>query len=561
MDRAILLDEAFYPLKKLHCPVAVSREGPHILVLFEALQRLKATHASTNPDLAALVINKLPGEHRGTTYTKNELCQDTVDARDFFRMFTSVDDRTRQFILTPLKTGKLDSVAQDPCRDRCFEAGHAQCTEAILALYEGAGVGIQRAPRERVIEDILVYRHTNDFDSLGNLMVCPPTAQCPNGAIIYGNSTPHDDMDLDFTWTPQCPQRPANLAENDPFCTNEQQIRLNDSRGDINPDLLDIFQTNFSSQKLVSVYTGWLNVGHIDEVISFVKHTDGQFGFKMLINSPALFLSMWREKTEGEGCVFDTPLERGFSDTTSDQLLSIKVAQEVKYPYSGFMVPSVNGCSIRFSEYGTLQNLIRFNQFIQQVIDKIEIKLCRELGLRREDVIKLPILFTGPDELYSSAIALMGRLFDMPPTSTAAEVYPMIFPGLAGGVYHLSSNLVNSIVSPTFMICDMPHSALPIQRYLEENVISPTGIRNIYYVDTWNSIKYQQGGLHCFTGETRDFTVRTTTASRTTASRTPAAARATSISGTSPRGGDRSNKRSKRRNRTRRVRRTTRYRR
>jgi hypothetical protein len=324
---------------------------------------------------------------------------------------------------------------------------------------------------------------------------------------------------------------------------------LNTGHGDINPDLLKIFETNFSSQRVVSVYTGWLEVGHIDEVISFVKHDAGQFGFKMLINSPALFIQMWTEAAaaNAEACLFDRPIEAGFDQTHSDQLLGIKAGQEVKYPYSGFMLPSVNGCTIRLGDNASLQNLIRFNQFLQAVIDKIEIKLCRELGLRPADVIKLPILFTGPDELYNTAIAATGEMYGVEkneehPETFMQQSYSMIFDGAQiGGVYHLSSNLANSIISPTFMICDMPHSTLPIKAYLESNIVSAGGITHIYYVDTWNTVKYQHGGLHCFTGETRDFTARAAAPTHA--------------------GGGRRNRRSKRRNRTRRVRRTARYRR
>jgi hypothetical protein len=237
----------------------------------------------------------------------------------------------------------------------------------------------------------------------------------------------------------------------------------------------------------------------------------------MLINSPALFIDMWTKanNTTPEGCLFDMPLEGSSTDyTTQNQLLAIKAG--VKYPYSGFMLPSTDGCTIKVKDITTLTNLIRFNHFLQAIIDKIQEKLCHQLGLRPTDVIKLPILFTGPDELYNSAIKSTGELFGIERGEDSLQVYLKkayreIFNGAnIGGVYHLSSNLANSIISPTFMICDTPHSILPIKEYMKDNIISPGSITHIYYADTWDTVKYQHGGLHCFTGETRDFTARAT---------------------------------------------------
>ena len=117
-------------------------------------------------------------------------------------------------------------------------------------------------------------------------------------------------------------------------------------------------------------------------------------------------------------------------------------------------------------------------------------------------MIKIPILFTGPDELYAPAIVQQAEEWGM----TVESFHREVFRTRIGGVYHLSSNLVNSVISPTFMICDDPHSILPIDEHLRDTIIRRGGIEAIYFVDTWDSIKYQHGGIHCFTGETRDLT-------------------------------------------------------
>jgi hypothetical protein len=238
----------------------------------------------------------------------------------------------------------------------------------------------------------------------------------------------------------------------------------------------------------------------------------------MLINSPALFINMWTEanSTTPDECLFDLPLEGSGNDyTIRNQLLATK--SSIKYPYSGFMLPSVDGCTIKVKDISTLTNLIRFNRFLQAIIDKIETKLCIEVGLRPTDVIRLPILFTGPDELYNSAIGQQGAVMGMQREEGQSlknylkSVYQLMFEvAEIGGVYHLSSNLANSIISPTYIICDTPHSILPIKEYMEDKIISPGSITHIYYADTWDTVKYQHGGLHCFTGETRDFTARAT---------------------------------------------------
>ena len=103
------------------------------------------------------------------------------------------------------------------------------------------------------------------------------------------------------------------------------------------------------------------------------------------------------------------------------------------------------------------------------------------------DVIKIPILFTGPDELYAPAIVQRAEEWGM----TVEGFYREVFRTRIGGVYHLSSNLVNSVISPTCMICDDPHSTLPIDEHLRDTIIRRGGIEAIY-------IKYQHGGIHLF---------------------------------------------------------------
>lgn len=507
MEHGLLLDEVFYPLEKIHLPLSKGEKGAQMSMVNQ-LYKLKRDYGHVDPALQKLSIYTIPATVKGATYNKTDMCQNTADARDFFRVFSSSTDRSKQYILTPLKTG--DGVKRDPCQDRCFHTDrklHDACRARVHELYEGSGIGIEhKAPSRRCIDDVLVYEWQSRFDSLGNLLVCPPTKLRPTGTILYGNATPDAKMNLEFTWTPVCQPRDDGIV--DPFCTTEQTIHLNSVHStrdgeneitDISPALRHILDTNFSSQHVASVYTGWLEVGHIDEIISFVKHPDGEFGFKMLINSPSLFLSMWSAASDRIGCLFDTTLESG-----GDQLLGMRSEADENCPHSGFALPSVDDCTIRLAQFADaeLSNLIRFNSFLQSVLDTIEQSLCRELGLRSSDVIKIPILFTGPDELYAPAIVQQAEEWGM----TVESFHREVFRTRIGGVYHLSSNLVNSVISPTFMICDDPHSILPIDEHLRDTIIRRGGIEAIYFVDTWDSIKYQHGGIHCFTGETRDLT-------------------------------------------------------
>ena len=105
MEHGLLLDEVFYPLEKIHLPLSKGEKGAQMSMVNQ-LYKLKRDYGHVYPALQKRSIYTIPATVKGATYNKTDMCQNTADARYFFRLFSSSTDRSKQYILTPLKTGE-----------------------------------------------------------------------------------------------------------------------------------------------------------------------------------------------------------------------------------------------------------------------------------------------------------------------------------------------------------------------------------------------------------------------------------------------------------------------
>ncbi|NWZ68332.1 PADI2 deiminase, partial [Acrocephalus arundinaceus] len=117
-------------------------------------------------------------------------------------------------------------------------------------------------------------------------------------------------------------------------------------------------------QAPVELFSDWLNVGHVDEFLSFVPAPDRK-GFRLLLASPSACYQLLREKQE-----------EGFGEAAMFQALD-------RVPK-----PTIN-------EILANEELRKFNDYAQSCISWNRDILKRSLGLAEPDILDIPQLFQG----------------------------------------------------------------------------------------------------------------------------------------------------------------------
>ncbi|NXM40371.1 PADI1 deiminase, partial [Gymnorhina tibicen] len=123
-------------------------------------------------------------------------------------------------------------------------------------------------------------------------------------------------------------------------------------------------------QAPVELFSDWLQVGHVDEFLSFVPAPDRK-GFRLLLASPSACYQLLREKQEegfGEAAMFQAPGIPG-------------AAGLEKVPK-----PTIN-------EILANEELRKFNDYAQSCISWNRDILKRSLGLAEPDILDIPQLF------------------------------------------------------------------------------------------------------------------------------------------------------------------------
>lgn len=281
--------------------------------------------------------------------------------------------------------------------------------------------------REDGVGVIEVGSHLGDsssLDSFGNLEVSPPVTvnghSFPLGRIVLGNRRRHPS-------DPMKDRRPA--------------LRLRE------------FLYAQEVQSPFEIYTDWLAVGHVDEIISFVP-APTELGFELLLASPreaeALFKRLdadghaqavcWQGRTRLDPATG----EETDAEETVRQLLD-------------------------------KTELWSFNAGCQDILDEIQTVLERELGLDATAVKKIPVMFknvAGPGE-------------------TAALAY---FPDM---VNHLVIGEVSVVPKPYGPVVN--GTADP----LEQAFIDAVPSRTVRFIDDWLAYHEMSGEVHCGTNARR----------------------------------------------------------
>ncbi|XP_041876443.1 protein-arginine deiminase type-1-like isoform X2 [Corvus kubaryi] len=133
-------------------------------------------------------------------------------------------------------------------------------------------------------------------------------------------------------------------------------------------------------QAPVELFSDWLQVGHVDEFLTFVPAPDRK-GFRLLLASPSACYQLLREKQE-----------EGFGEAAMFQGLE-------KVPK-----PTIN-------EILANEGLRRFNNYTQSCISWNRDILKRALGLAEQDIIDIPQLFQG--DVASGAEAFFPDMVNM----------------------------------------------------------------------------------------------------------------------------------------------------
>jgi protein-arginine deiminase len=258
------------------------------------------------------------------------------------------------------------------------------------------------------------------LDSFGNLEVSPPVTvngqDYPLGRILYGDTSS---------------SIPANAQRR------------------FQPSLRDFLKAQ-QVQKPIELFSDWLNVGHIDEFMTFVPAPTAK-GFKLVLDS-----------TSAGYQILESLHAQGLGNVL------LRAGQRL----------SGRSAAISINEILQDQAFKQINQDFQAYINQNETILTKELGLDQEDIIYLPMLFEGSNRRN-------------PEVERADSFFP---------------NMVNMIVLGSQLAIPKPFG--PIVNgvcQFEQAVrsqLDPLGL-TCNFIDDWDTYFKNFGELHCGTNVKR----------------------------------------------------------
>jgi hypothetical protein len=217
------------------------------------------------------------------------------------------------------------------------------------------------------------------FDSNGNLEVTPPVTSrngkvFPWGRIYFGPGRPGDAFD---------------------------------------PDVLRFLRAQ-GVQSPMQIDTSWLNVGHVDEIMTFVP-ASGSKGFKLLLASPRLaFELLDSAMLAGHGSA-KMLVGRDFYGMNAEVTIA-------DFLTSGIGSLSLSGRGLR-----------KFNTKVTKKLDVIKQMLDYDISLDPNDLIEVPIIFMPNDIEPQFADALTAGMVNMLVINKTC-VIPKPFGPVVGGV-------------------------------------------------------------------------------------------------------------------------------
>lgn len=508
----VFLDEVNFPIQK----VITTINGPIDKAYNRVTLDLSGARISSGSNLFDL---KTFGPSNTTIATihkpMSSICHNTVDMRDSFRMFVDLSDPSKKYAIACL-TGK--------------DADLATCKANIKTIFN-TDLGLN-------VEHVFTYKYLSSYDKFGNTVVSPPSSHDPFGTIILGSQTTDcieiikggNSNALKFSWRPSCTEIASNSPlnnsqrrEREEYCRETYTFDFStlDPKGK-NPDVGISGETGISGafsdilshfkQRKIEIFTGWLEVGHSDEIISFIPYprTESTHGFKILIASPAKFLELWETAYADEGRRSDCLFTKLFLSDDYEARNYILQARTQNAKYKVGIQKQSPDCDILIGDFSNemTRSLRELNAWIQTtILDKIKEQLISELAVTMDDFIDIPLLYIGPDELFSylSSTAADWGFQKNPQKPLNMFVSFVKIANNNFGLYHISNNFINSLYSSKYIVSPTFDDNIGCEEYIRGEVIRPGCIEHIYdVVDEWTTVKWQHGGLHCYTTESRD---------------------------------------------------------
>lgn len=300
-----------------------------------------------------------------------------------------------------------------------------------------------------------------DLDSLGNLECSPPFTDRKTGKeykfgrMIYG----------------------INPAA----ATSTQNMQ---------PPFVDFLKKQ-QIQKPFAVDTGWLRVGHVDEVFSFVPMKDAPKGFKVALVSPECALKILREVDREVGD--EVKILQGIllpgntiynieKDDRQDLDLPFDAGPEGPNGEVTLRRQNVKDGPFTVRSFLSRYRWIRAQVLAQHYVNIVKEELKAELDLEDSDFIELPVLFKpSGNTAYFSTIAYTSNVVNMlvltKADGTAVLVVPKPFGPVVGGVCRFERKILEAL--------------------------EPTGVE-IKFIDVFYTYHRLKGEIHCGTNSKRE---------------------------------------------------------
>jgi hypothetical protein len=277
------------------------------------------------------------------------------------------------------------------------------------------------------------YETDRNLDAFGNVQVMPPIKpEYPFGRIIYGTSS-----------EPSQPNISYNLVD----FLEAQQI-----------------------QKPIHVNTGWLSVGHVDEILSYVPDPQHRYGFRILIASTKKFWQLVSQ-LDPELVIFDNK---------DNYYVFNNASKNVKQRfYNKYQEPDQYHCvyqsQLKIKDLLSWEEMKTANLQYQNYLDENREILMKELNLDYDDFYEVPIYYWPP------SISLRAR-----------SIMP---------------NMINNLFLGKIMLVPKPYGPNPAGTgvdLFEEYFLSliPLGT-TVHFIKNWDSYYLLEGDINCGTNTKR----------------------------------------------------------
>jgi Protein-arginine deiminase (PAD)/Protein-arginine deiminase (PAD) middle domain len=344
---------------------------------------------------------------------------------------------------------------------------------AVEAAAGTVGVPLKKTSGpDRWMQDIMEfgYSHLPGNDALRNVL------ETPRGRRLAGYPKTLVTDVLGYTMPAAVPARPSslnsggNLECTPPFKTSKGKdypfgrMYFCSARADKPKDGLPAEYVKFllaqAVQEPIEIDAGWLTVGHVDEIISFVP-ANNKLGFKLLLASPKLGLQLLADAgKKGASLLSGVNYVESVPATIRASDLLTKGVDWV-FPADARLAYTMTGKE--FQDY---------NKACQTRIDRAEEKFKEAIGLTSTDIAYVPSLYV--------------------------HLIPATDPDLRADA--LTAGMVNMLVLDKACIAPKPFGPVVGGKDLFEEhyraTLADCGL-TVTFVDDWETYHVLKGEVHC----------------------------------------------------------------